>query len=337
MQYPQLASTLHNAAMKGDRTETLAGLKNIHQLEERSRSITPLQSAANSGHYTLLPLLLTGGARVNAAPSEFGRAIQTTISSLWFDGIPDKIGLKLDEHIRKKKAAQQEAVSFLLDHGADPNAPGGEFGSPIAAAAAFGSPEIMKLLLASGASPDSPDVRFGCALQAACAQGGMPVEWCVSPAHPEDYAEVQEVLLRNGSQVNYVGGIYGNAMEAAAFLGDTSTVSRLLVEGADPDIRAGKYGSALGAAADQGHTRVVKELLDVVSRTSVGDAVHSSDDWYKWKSKSISSMLLVYGAPLPSTTISMDNQNVPDIENPATLAYRNGHFDIVRMLPNNDV
>ncbi|KAK4626632.1 Kinase D-interacting substrate [Fulvia fulva] len=318
--------------MKGDQAELSAALGSSHDIEERSRSMTPLQSAAHSGHYDLLILLITGGANVNAAPSEFGCALQATISSVLYGSVPDKLGLRTGEQMSNKRAAQLEAVTFLLEHGADSNASGGEFGSPVAAAAAFGSPDIVKLLLASGASPDAPGGRLGCALQATCARGGMPVEWCVSLAQPEDYTEMLELLLQHGSQLNRVGGIYGTALEAAAFLGDMSTVSRLLEEGADVNIRAGKYGSALGAAADQGHIGVVEKLLEAGARANAGAAVHPNDDWVKWKPEPISSLFLKYGAPLPSATVPVEERNILEPESPATLALRNGHHDIARTL-----
>ncbi|WDT70866.1 MAG: hypothetical protein MPW14_09160 [Candidatus Manganitrophus sp.] len=59
-------------------------------------------------------------------------------------------------------------MTFLLDHGANPNASVDLHGTVLAAAAKGGRLDVVRLLLERGARPD------GAALRAA-AQGGMPV------------------------------------------------------------------------------------------------------------------------------------------------------------------
>jgi ankyrin repeat protein len=71
--------------------------------------------------------------------------------------------------------------------------------------------------------------------------------------------EILQFLLKNGADVNALGGEYGTALQAAAFH-HKQYVDMLLDLGADPRIEGGKYGSALKAAKEKGWNRVVKLL-----------------------------------------------------------------------------
>jgi ankyrin repeat protein len=71
-----------------------------------------------------------------------------------------------------------------------------------------------------------------------------------------------QILLRAGADLNAQGGIYGNALQAAAAEGHIAVVQVLLDAGVDVNARGGWYRTALLAAAAEGHIRVVQMLLD---------------------------------------------------------------------------
>lgn len=305
MEHTQVHSLVHEAILRGDIQTLLEGLKSTCDLEERSRSMTALQSAAHLGHFEMLPFLLTAGADINAAPSEFGCALQAVISSVKFEGQPDLLMRGQQDYIDRKRNAQEEAVHILVQGKAGVHTFGGEFGSPLAAAAAFGLKHILALLLEKGASLNSPGGRLGCPLQAASARGDMPVEWCISFATADDYDQVQDLLLNAGSPVNNVGGVYGSALEAASFMGNQRSVSRLLFYGADPNIKAGRHVSALDAATRQGHARIAQCLIEAGAKTQkhVTASTHPEDNWQSWREEPVSSLFLRYRAPLPCAKV----------------------------------
>jgi ankyrin repeat protein len=57
-----------------------------------------------------------------------------------------------------------------------------------------------------------------------------------------------QLLLGAGAEVNAQGGSYGNALQAASFVGHEGMVRLLLEAGADVHAQGGQYGNALQAA-----------------------------------------------------------------------------------------
>ncbi|CUS15233.1 unnamed protein product [Tuber aestivum] len=72
---------------------------------------------------------------------------------------------------------------------------------------------------------------------------------------------VVRLLLENGAEVNAQGGRYGNALQAAVTQGNESVVRLLLERGAQVNAQGGHYGNALQAAVTQGNEPVVQVLL----------------------------------------------------------------------------
>src|SRR5271154_1356260 len=56
------------------------------------------------------------------------------------------------------------------------------------------------------------------------------------------------LLLEKGAEVNATGGLYGNALQAAASGGYKATVHLLLKKGSDVNGTEGLYGNAMEAA-----------------------------------------------------------------------------------------
>jgi ankyrin repeat protein len=73
--------------------------------------------------------------------------------------------------------------------------------------------------------------------------------------------EIVRLLLKNGANVNAKGGYYGTALQAASFDGDELIVRLLLENGANINARGGRYGNALQAASYLGQKEVVRLLL----------------------------------------------------------------------------
>ena len=69
-------------------------------------------------------------------------------------------------------------------------------------------------------------------------------------------------LLDMGGNISAQGGVYGNALQSAAWGGNEAIVHLLLDQGADIDAQGGKYGNALQAAAAKGNESVFRLLLD---------------------------------------------------------------------------
>ncbi|KAJ5362539.1 hypothetical protein N7541_003383 [Penicillium brevicompactum] len=138
-------------------------------------------------------------------------------------------------------------VVTLLKFGADVNAIGGYFGSPIQAASFHGHLNVVEELLENGANLYAQAGEYGNALQAASIDG---------------HDRLVRTLLGRGAEPNAQGGRYGTALQAAAVNGYDDMVNILLDCGADPNLEGGQYGNALQAALTNGHNKVAITLLD---------------------------------------------------------------------------
>ena len=54
-----------------------------------------------------------------------------------------------------------------------------------------------------------------------------------------------KLLLENGAEANAEGGRYGNALQAALYMGNEATVKLLLANGAVANAEGGQYVNAL--------------------------------------------------------------------------------------------
>ena len=77
--------------------------------------------------------------------------------------------------------------------------------------------------------------------------------------------EVIQLLLDWGADLNAQGGIYGNALQAASHMGRFRVVQLLLDKGANVCSQSGKYGTALQAVLAPGPTHGLyrKDEFDV--------------------------------------------------------------------------
>lgn len=76
------------------------------------------------------------------------------------------------------------------------------------------------------------------------------------------HEDIVRLLLEKGAQVNAEGGKYGCALQAASYMGHKTVLEVLLEEGANVNAKGGKYGNALQAACYDGHEAIIRLLID---------------------------------------------------------------------------
>ncbi|KAL6823215.1 ankyrin repeat-containing domain protein [Trichoderma camerunense] len=137
----------------------------------------------------------------------------------------------------------------------------------------------VKLLLKHGADPNLEVGKYGTALQAACT-----VKAVVPYAFGRDmyYGTAGPKLLLElcpSIDVNVPGGLFGSALQAAAYSGQTPTIGLLLSRGARVNARGGRYGSALNAAVIAGNWDIVEVLLDAGATPDCHILSEPDEEW----------------------------------------------------------
>lgn len=155
----------------------------------------------------------------------------------------------------------EEAVSLLVNRGADVNAAGGFHGNALQGAVFKNSERIIQLLIDEGADINASGGRYGSALQTAAASGN---------------AEITKLLIEQGADTNASGGYYGNALQAAAYQGNLEVLNLLLSHDTDIEAEGGEFGNALCAASDKGNLEVVKVLLERGANPNAQAGYHGS-------------------------------------------------------------
>jgi ankyrin repeat protein len=255
---------------------------------------TALQAAAAVGNAKNVQSLLDHGAEVNAEGGEYGTALQAACSlgrdfrwSRAAEGSAyDTARLLLDSgadvHIQGGRFGDawhaaaggptrynttsnwKELMQLLLDEGVDVNDARGRLPhAPTALHAVVQTcsdvSEKLDFLLEHGADPNLTAGTYGTLLQAACAARD-------DDGHTIDSEDAVRALLDrqrcSDMDVNAQGGLFGCALQAAAYSGQTATIRLLLDAGADVNLRGGKYGSALNASVVKGYWDDVELLLE---------------------------------------------------------------------------
>ncbi|KAH6849839.1 ankyrin repeat-containing domain protein [Chaetomium sp. MPI-CAGE-AT-0009] len=134
--------------------------------------------------------------------------------------------------------------------------------------------ERMDFLLSRGANPNLKAGIFGYPLQAACAAFFVPGRYTDAETRVKDFLERCPDV-----DVDAPGGLYGSALQAAAYSGQTGTIRLLLEKGADPDLRGGKYRSALNAAVFKAYWDIVEILLEAGARPDCWDLLEPDEEW----------------------------------------------------------
>ncbi|KAG9517689.1 purine and uridine phosphorylase, partial [Aureobasidium melanogenum] len=213
---------------------------------EKTFEISALQSACSSGHLEVAKVLLNSGADVNIQGGISGSALQAAC----------QIGC-------------DRIVQLLLEHGADINAPAVS-NCDEAFGAAFekngdcdfhhNRENVVLLLLEKCNGLSIQDKRFANLLRNAAKAG---FETVIKRLLTTDV----EVIAREdrGPGINALGGVYGNALEAASRQGHDKIVQLLLDRCSDVDVLGDWYRRALEAASKASHLRTVQILLQTRS------------------------------------------------------------------------
>ncbi|KAJ7445338.1 ankyrin repeat-containing domain protein [Mycena latifolia] len=200
-----------------------------------------LQAAAFKSHKEIVRILLEQGADVNVEGGTYGTALQAASDGMPIAFAPSDTemdGASYDNRMprRRMELVRNEIVCLLLEHGANVNIRGGNYGTALQAASSRGPIEIVRLLLEKGADVNVQGGSYDNALQAA-SEGGNP--------------DIVRVLLEGGANVNAKAGYHGNALHAACEYRHTEIARLLLEHGADPNALGGHYGNALQAVSSE--------------------------------------------------------------------------------------
>ena len=165
-----------------------------------------------------------------------------------------------------------EHVKRMLNLGATIVEQDGYFGSPFNAAVSMGCLLVVEQFLQIGTNVNAACGPYGTTLQAAACHGRRPASLLLEPLRvngpssyfdPQNptayldflvkrditsYRQIFELLLKLDVDIHAEGGIYGSAMQAAAYSGQIDMLKRLLDSGADVHVKSGFYGSCLQAA-----------------------------------------------------------------------------------------
>jgi hypothetical protein len=107
-----------------------------------------------------------------------------------------------------------------------------------------------------------------------------------------------EDLVEVGADVNAQGGLYGNALQAAAQYGNEAVLRLLIEKGTDVNAQGGHYNGALQAAAQKGHPDLVGLLIDHGADINKGTIDGLSALHLAHSNKDIMEMLLQAGADI---------------------------------------
>jgi ankyrin repeat protein len=238
---------------------------------------TALQAAAHMAraNWDMVHLLLEHGADINIEGGECHSVLQAACHT-FYRRVDASVALLLLErganvHARGGKwgsawhaaAAQEDSeweavLQGMLDRGVNINDTGGPV-HPTALQATLESQkwwgrcdERIRFLLDRGADVNIRAGKYGFPLQSACC------------SYRHDATDIVEFLLTDcpGIDVNAQGGMFGSALQAAAYHGRARMVEMLLDHGAHVNPpRGGKCGSPLNAAVIGGYWNIVKVLL----------------------------------------------------------------------------
>ena len=237
-----------------------------------------------------------------------------------------------------------ETMKFLLDKGANANAPNNRKSTPLFWA--LQDEAKVRLLLANGANTtaqtsDGRSVLFQAAsLEHSTAVLRLLLDKGVNPntktltgttplmaAATRANLDAMRLLIAKGADVKAVNAAGATALMAAAATGDTAAVRLLLDHGADVRPRTKRNETALANAATTGNEAIVKLLLDRGAEVNVADIRGYTALHYAAGSDTMPAgvvkLLLAKGA---------DTNGKADGETPAMLAAKRGDSEVARLL-----
>ncbi|UKZ61839.1 uncharacterized protein TrAtP1_003100 [Trichoderma atroviride] len=255
-------------------------------------------------------LLLEEGALVNVESGYHGTALQVACAKGHIEVVLLLLKHGADIHLRNNgawhaaaQAYNDDVMRLLLDLGIDVNDQHGPHGTALHAALrldwtieklhilrhldgprkrALGGFKLwvsrINLLMSRGADPNLVAGEYSTTLQTACAsKPGLNFKSKVAypgPAGPEFLLDICPNI-----DINAQGGLFGSALQAAAYSGQTPTINLLLSKGAHVNARGGKYGSALNAAVIARNWDIVQILLEAGAVPDCHMLLEPDEEW----------------------------------------------------------
>jgi hypothetical protein len=173
----------------------------------------PLQAAVTGSRAKIVRYLVENGADVNAQGGEYGNPLQAAATKNLeiVRYLVENINAQGGKWESTSSGGNRESRQIVrVENGADVNAQGGEYGSPLQAAATK-NVEIVRYLVEHGANINAQGGEYGNPLQAAATKNVVIVRY----------------LVEHGAHINAQGGKYGNALFAAKANGNAGIVSLL--------------------------------------------------------------------------------------------------------------
>ncbi|KAK4658095.1 hypothetical protein QC762_0034800 [Podospora pseudocomata] len=157
------------------------------------------------------------------------------------------------------------------------------------------------------------------------AQGGLYGN-ALQAAANGDHRDIVQLLLDRGADVNIQGGLYDNALYAAVNGGHRDIIQLLLDRGADINAQGGYDGNALYAAINGGHRDIVQLLLDRGADVNIQGRLYNNALYAAVNGghRDIIQLLLDRGADV--------NAQGGDYGNALQAAANGGHRDTVQLL-----
>lgn len=261
---------------------------------------TALAGAYRNGYYNLIWLLFERGALHTIDAGMWGSALGSAISGSCHTLVHQlvrrhmvnvnqgcgKWGSPLHFIIYQRSYDEEKLIDLFLDHGADVNALGGCYSTPLGAAVVEGEDGVFEKLMGKGADPNLTVDKFGrgplflaCQEQkqkyvnqliekgadvSACTKRGSVLQSASFNSNGEQSSfRILEKLISSGAELNAVTkGPHGTALHAAAVINRLTTIKWLLDHGADIKLKGGHFGSVLQAASANSSTAVNQLLIE---------------------------------------------------------------------------
>lgn len=253
-----------------------------------------LHAAINQGQKEIVDILLENGADIHERVGKYGNSLQAAADSgneqlvrmVLNAGINPNIkgGYFKSPLIAAAENGNLTIVTLLVEAGAKLELRDHNYGTALEAATYAGNIDVARFLLKKGASvggalanlgshDDELDlaeefINRGADINTPCESPyDVPLQaasWGASP-------KLVRLFLDKGADVNYQGGVYGNALHAAVFSGSLETVKLLVERGAEVNNRRGRSpsGTPLQCACIQGREEIARYLLQNNAKPNV--------------------------------------------------------------------
>lgn len=243
---------------------------------------TPIILAAENGSAETIAVLIEAGAAADAVNSEGATALHGTAQAGHLDCVELLVekchvdyNLSMEYgrtplHLAAGKG-HVKVVKYLLEKGAQVRARSEIFGTPLDSAMRNGQIDVVELLVENGLTTTvdlSLTKSWGNNVKLLEFALGRPLSFkldisvhALQQAITSSDDRLISFLIEKIPDVNEECEPYKTVLQAAASTGDLTVLEKLLVMGADPNIKGGKFGSALHAAIIDRNPRSVKLLL----------------------------------------------------------------------------